>query len=150
MKKKPVLGVGSLVLVGVAVGMSIFILLRISLVWSLVYLVGLVLGGYFVVSRYCAKCACKECCPHVIIGRLARRFDRQPGPYSRSELSGLTISILFIIGVPLIWLISEPLMLALYLGLNAVSVTLIWIWICKSCANLHCPLRAARLKGGRS
>jgi hypothetical protein len=143
---KQTLGVLTLGMVGLALGVAIYALVRISLLWSLIYLVGFVVGGYFVITRYCAKCACKECCPHVVTGWLARKIDRQPGAYTRSELTGMIVSLLVMLIPPVIWLIGQPLLLAIFLGLVAIAAAMIWAWLCKTCANLYCPIRFARLK----
>ena len=139
------LGILSLGIAGLAIGIAVYLLSRTSLGWGLIYLLGLFIGGYVIISQYCAKCPCKLCCPHMVTGWLARKFNRQPGAYTRSELVGLVVSILFIFLAPLIWLVGYPLILVVYLGLNALTVGIIWVWLCKTCANIHCPIRNARL-----
>ena len=147
---KRTLGVVTLLLVGAVVGMAVSQLLQISLVWGVLYLVGVFSGGYFVVSRYCAKCPCKTHCPHIITGWLAHNIDRKPGPYTRFELNSLSVSMLLIVLPPIFWLIPSPLLLVIYLGVMAASVGMIVAWLCRSCANVNCPIREMRLKGSRS
>jgi hypothetical protein len=134
-------GVTSLGFAAIAIAIAAVLMFRTSLTLGVVYLAACALGGATIVYAYCARCPCKAHCAHVLPGKAALAFDRQPGPYTATEIVALALAGLLIIGLPQFWLWR-------YLGpfiahwvLMAVALVQVRIVVCRSCDNVYCPLK---------
>jgi len=112
--------------------------------WALVYLLLSAASGLMIVLAFCTKCPVKSDCAHVLPGRTARLFkDRNPGPYTRSELLITFIGMGMIILFPQIWLIHNLIHLFLFWLLTIIGLILIVRKICHSCGNIDCPFHSS-------
>jgi hypothetical protein len=99
-----------------------------------------------IVYAFCAKCPCRGHCAHVIFGKLATALtNRRPGPYSPSEVAVVAVALLWLLGLPQAWLWRYPTWLIVFWVLNAMAVLQIRLAVCRSCENVHCPIKV----GGR-
>lgn len=142
-------GVSSLALLGVAAVLAALAMFDASWQVGAAYVVIGVAAQYVLVRAFCAKCPCKAHCGHVLPGRIARRYDRRPGPYTAGELAALGVALVALIGLPQGWLWRVPGLFAAYWVLTAVALVEIRLVVCRSCDNVYCPLRnrAARRTG---
>ncbi len=134
-------GVFSIMLIGIAVAIAAGVLFAIAPGWVAAYLALCALGGSGVVYAFCAKCPCKVRCGHVLPGLTARLFPRQPGPYARWEVGVVVISVVVLLGLPLLWLWHSPVALIAFVALSGVATWDILTFVCKACNNVYCPLQ---------
>ena len=133
-------GITSLTLTAVAIVIAAVTAFQTSWTLGIICLAICLIAPPVIVYAYCAKCACKVHCAHVLPGKVARLFDRAPGPYSKAEMSGMTLSLLLLIGVPQLWLWRSIGLLIVFWILIVFAVMQIRLFVCKTCGNTHCPL----------
>lgn len=131
----------SITLVAAAMLLAAVVLFAEAWALGLVYLAVLVAGMAAILYAYCAKCACKRHCAHVVIGKLASRIDRAPGPYTRAEMLAVALAGLAMVALPQPWLIRLPGALVVFWVLVGIGVAQVRTFVCRSCTNAHCPLR---------
>ena len=138
-------GVTSLGLILVATIIAALAMFQTS--WALggVYVVICVAAPLAVIYAYCAKCPCKGHCGHVFPGKIALSFNRQPGPYTPTELSVLVLALFLWLGLPQIWLWRYIELFVAFWLLNAVALTQIRTIVCRTCNNVYCPLNSQSL-----
>lgn len=134
-------GVTSLGFAAVAAVIAAVAMFRASLVLGVVYLVVCAVSSGAIVYAYCAKCPCKAHCAHVFPGKAAMAFDRQPGPYTATELTVLVLALLSLLGLPQFWLWRYTGLFVAYWLLNVVALVQARVILCQSCDNVYCPLR---------
>ncbi len=140
--KTQIHGVTSLGLILVANVMAIVTLFLSSWGWGVVYLGGglAALGG--ILYAYCAKCPCRTHCGHVIPGKIVVALtNRQTGPYTPVEFAILGLALLWLIGLPQLWLWQETGLLVTFWVLVAVALVQIRTVVCRACDNVYCPAR---------
>jgi hypothetical protein len=67
-------------------------------------------------------------------------FDRQPGPYTPTEIAALILALLVMIGLPQFWLWRRTGLFILYWVLNGIALVQIRLVVCRTCENVYCPL----------
>ena len=134
-------GMTSLGFAAIAIAIAAVVMFRTSLTLGVVYLAACALGGGIIVYAYCAKCPCKAHCAHVLPGKAALAFDRQPGPYTATEIVALALAGLLIMGLPQFWLWRYLGLFIAHWVLMAVALVQVRIVVCRSCDNVYCPLR---------
>jgi hypothetical protein len=134
-------GVTSLALMALATVIAAVVMFQTSWVLGVVYLVVCVAASGTVVYAYCAKCPCKARCAHVLPGKAALAFERQPGPYTRTELLALLVAFLLLMGLPQLWLWRYSGLFVAYWSWSAIALVEVRANVCRSCDNVHCPLR---------
>jgi hypothetical protein len=136
-------GLLSLGWVLIAVVMAAVVMFQVSWLLGAVYLIGCAVGLLGIVYAYCAKCPCRTHCAHVILGKLALALmDRQPGPYSGAEVAVVILALLWLLGLPQVWLWQTPVLFVAFWVLNTIAVIQIRLAVCRGCDNGYCPLRA--------
>ncbi|NBD35850.1 MAG: hypothetical protein GVY30_07610 [Chloroflexi bacterium] len=137
-------GVTSITLIGLATALAAVAMFQASLALGMGYLIacGVVMGA--VLYAFCAKCPCRAKCGHVVPGRIAALFGREPGPYTPVEYGVLAIFGLVLIGAPQFWLWRTPWLLVGYWALAGVGVVQILTFVCRACTNVYCPVKIAR------
>jgi hypothetical protein len=136
-------GVVSIGLVLVAVIIAVATGFQLSAVLGLVYLLGCALAPLGIVYAFCAKCPCRTHCAHVIFGKLAVALtNRRPGPYSPAEIAVVGLALLWLLGLPQIWLWRSLGWFVAFWVLNVVAVLQIRLVVCRGCGNVYCPMRA--------
>ena len=109
------------------------------------YLVLCVAAFGVIIGAFCARCPCRTHCAHVVPGWLAHKFThRASGPFTQTELLALGAALLAMLGLPLIALWHYPAWLLVYVALIAVALVQIRAFVCRACANIHCPLKDAQ------
>lgn len=137
-------GITSIGLVLATVIIALVTVFQTSPLLGLVYLVGCAVAPLGIVYAFCARCPCRTHCAHVIFGKLATAFThRQPGPYTPAELAVVGLGLLWLLGLPQVWLWRTSLWLAVFWLLNGVSVLEIRLAVCPACDNVHCPLQVS-------
>ena len=135
-------GIVSIGLVGLAVIIAVLTGFQVSLGLGVVYLAGCVIAPLGIVYAFCAKCACRHGCAHIVFGKLAMALTkRQEGPYAKAEVAVVVVLLLWLLGFPQIWLWRTPVWLVLFSLLNAIAVLEIRATVCPACENVHCPMR---------
>jgi hypothetical protein len=137
-------GITSIVLVAVAILIAAIAVFRASWVMGVVYLAICAVAPAIIIYAYCAKCACKEHCAHVFLGKAAMAFDRQPGPYTATEIAALILALGLLLGLPQFWLWRYTELFVAFWVLNAIAVIQIRVVVCPACDNTHCPLKPGR------
>ncbi|MGD8626856.1 MAG: hypothetical protein PVJ34_20135 [Anaerolineae bacterium] len=136
-------GLVSITLVAIAILVAVVTVFQVSPLLGVVYVIGCALAPLGIVYAFCAKCPCRTHCAHVLFGKLAVAFtNRRPGPYTPAEIAVVGLGLLWLLGLPQVWLWRTPLWFALFWLLNAVAVAQIRLAVCPACDNVHCPLRA--------
>ena len=132
--------VASLVLVAIAIVIAAIAAFRVSWVLGIVYLAICAAASLTIVYVYCAKCPCKEHCAHVLPGKAAMAFDRQPGPYTATEIAALGLMGLLLVGPPQFWLWQYTGLFIAFWVLFAIAAIQARTFVCPACDNTHCPL----------
>jgi hypothetical protein len=136
-------GVVSIGLVGLAIIIALVSGFQVAPVLGVAYLAGCVIAPLGIVWAFCAKCARRHCCAHIIFGKLAVAFtNRQAGPYSTVEVAVVVAALLWLLGLPQAWLWRTPVWLVLFWVLNTIAVLEVPAAVCRACENVHCPMRA--------
>jgi hypothetical protein len=133
-------GLISLSLIGIAIFIAAFIAATLNILLMAGFLLFSVLAFVVIIFTYCAKCACKHHCPHLIPGKIAKTINRLPGPYSKIELIILGIALCVLLLLPNIWLRQNINALILYWVLVILAIIEIRKYVCKPCGNINCPL----------
>ncbi|MCP4598956.1 MAG: hypothetical protein GY847_00170 [Proteobacteria bacterium] len=134
-------GVTSIGFVAIAVAIAAVVMFRASWMLGIVYLAICAVGSGAIIYAYCAKCPCKAHCAHVLPGKAAMAFDRQPGPYTATEIAVLVLVGLFLIGLPQFWLWRYTGLFITCWLLIVVALIQVRAVVCKSCDNVYCPLK---------
>jgi hypothetical protein len=138
-------GIMSISLVGLSILVAIVTVFQATPALGLVYLAGCVMAPFGIVYAFCAECLCRTHCAHVMFGKLAVALThRQPGPYKPAEVAAAGLALLWLLGLPQLWLWQTLLWLALFWLFNAVAMMQIRLMVCPACDNVGCPLRSAR------
>jgi len=134
-------GILSLLILAAAVITATAAILQSSVLWAMVYIVGIFLSGLVVIYSFCTKCPCRETgCGHVVPGKLTRFFPSRPeGPYTFRDRTGVVVPIVFMIVFPQYWLLSQPTYFYLFVALCLIAAADIQFFVCKGCNNCHCP-----------
>jgi hypothetical protein len=136
-------GVVSIGLVGLAILLAVVVVLPSSPVLGVVYLAGCMVALLGIVYAYCAKCPCRVHCAHLVFGKLASALtDRQSGPYTPAEIAVVGLALLWLLGLPQIWLWRSLGVFIAFWVLSAVAVFQIRLVVCRGCENVYCPMRA--------
>jgi hypothetical protein len=134
-------GLTSLGLVALALVIATVVMFQTSWVLGVVYLVVCVAAAATVVYAYCAKCPCKARCAHILPGKAALALERQPEPYTKTELLALLVAFLLLMGMPQPWLWRHSSLFIAYWVLSAIALVEVRATVCRSCDNVYCPLR---------
>ncbi|MBI9052061.1 MAG: hypothetical protein JEZ00_21785 [Anaerolineaceae bacterium] len=133
-------GILSLSFVGMAIAIAGYTAARLNILLLIGYLVFSLLAFITVITAYCSKCPCKTHCAHVLPGLLAGRIDRQPGPYTKLELTLLLLAIAILLILPNVWLWHFLHWMVIYWLVAIIAIIEIRQYVCKPCGNVFCPL----------
>lgn len=134
-------GILSLLIMFAAVVTAAFVILQSSVVWAVLYIVGILLSCLVIVYSFCTKCPCRNTdCGHVIPGKITRFFPpRAEGPYTFADMAGVVVPLVFMIVFPQYWLLSQPVYFILFAALCLIAAADIQFFVCKGCNNRFCP-----------
>lgn len=134
-------GILTLLILAAAVVTATYAIFQSSVVWAILYIIGILLSCLVVVYSFCTKCPCRNTdCGHVIPGKLTRFFPRrEEGPYTFGDRTGVVVPIVFMIVFPQYWLLSHPGYLYLFVALCLIAAADIQFFVCKGCTNTFCP-----------
>ena len=138
-------GIVSLILVGLVSVLCLVVIAYHSWVWGAIYLVVIAAAPLAVLRSFCAKCPCKAHCAHVLPGKAAMAFARDPGPYTRGEIFAMAGSLLLLFGLPQFWLWKTPVLGIIYWVLAGIAFFQIRLAVCPRCAHTHCPLSTQKV-----
>ena len=105
------------------------------------YLSSSLLAAFSIVYGFCSKCAAQEQCGHLLPGKLARPFRREPAPYTLLEIATVLVACIILFVVPQFWLWRTPALFAAFWGMLIVAGIDIRCCLCPACANSCCPAR---------
>jgi hypothetical protein len=134
-------GLLSLLILAAAVVTATVAILQTSVLWAVLYIIGIFLSCLVLIYSFCTKCPCRKTgCGHVIPGKLTRFFPpREEGPYTFSDRTGVVVPIVFMIVFPQYWLLSHPTFFYLFVGFCLIAAADIQFFVCKGCNNRFCP-----------
>jgi hypothetical protein len=134
-------GILSLLILAAAVITATVAILQTSVIWAVLYIIGIFLSCLVLIYSFCTKCPCRKTgCGHVIPGKLTRFFPpREEGPYTFWDRTGVVVPIVFMIVFPQYWLLSHPTFFYLFVGLCLIAAADIQFFVCKGCNNRFCP-----------
>ena len=134
-------GILSLLILAAAAVTATVAILQTSVMWAVLYIVGIFLSGLVVIYSFCTKCPCRNTdCGHVIPGKLTRFFPSRPeGPYTIGDRTGVVVAIVFMIVFPQYWLLSHLTSFYLFAVLCLIAAAEIQFFVCKGCSNRFCP-----------
>ena len=134
-------GLVSLLLIVAAVITATYTILQSSVIWTVIYLVGILLSCLVIFFSFCAKCPSRDKdCSHVIPGMFIRFFPRrEEGPYTLRDKAGVVVPLVFMIVFPQYWLLSRPAYFFLFAVLWLIAAADIQFFTCKGCTNRFCP-----------
>jgi hypothetical protein len=134
-------GILSLLILFAAVLVAALAIVQSSVIWTILYLVGIFLSCLVVIYSFCTKCPCRKSgCGHVIPGKLTRFFPPRPEePYSFMDRTGVVVPVVFMIVFPQYWLLAHPVYFYLFAVLCLVAAADIQFFVCKGCTNCYCP-----------
>lgn len=141
MNRRQIHGIFSLLLLAAAVIVATYAIVQSSVMWAVLYIVGILLSALVVVYSFCTKCPCRNTdCGHVIPGKLIRVFPpREGGPYTFRDKTGIVVPIVFMIVFPQYWLLTQPVFSVLFAVLCLIAAADIQFFACKGCNNEYCP-----------
>ena len=141
MTRNTIHGIFSLLILAAAAVVATLAILQTSVIWAVLYLIGLFLSALVMIYSFCTKCPCRKGgCRHVIPGKLTRFFPaRQEGPYTFWDRSGVVVPIVFFIVFPQYWLLQHPVYLYAFVALCLVAAADIQFFVCRGCGNRFCP-----------
>lgn len=134
-------GLISLLLILAAVFTATYAIYQYSFLWTLLYVVGILLSSLVIVYSFCAKCPSRhKDCSHVIPGKIVRFFPRrEEGSYTVTDKAGVVVPLVFLIVYPQYWLLSQPAYFVLFASLCLGAAAMIQFFVCKGCTNCYCP-----------
>ena len=141
MKTQQFHGITSLGLTFIANIIAVVAMFLTSWMLGVVYLAVMVIAPQAILRTYCAKCPCKAHCGHVFPGKAALAFQKEPGPYTPTELAILGITLLLLFGLPQFWLWQYPVLFVVFWVLSAIAFIQIRAFVCRTCDNVYCPIR---------
>jgi hypothetical protein len=135
-------GVVSLLLVFGSLLAGLAAVLRESAAMGIVYVVIIFISLPAILYSFCSKCPCRlDSCGHVFPGMLARLFPpRKEGRYTPSDIAGVVVPFLFLIGFPQWWLMENKVLLAVFWVPAVIGVLEIRPYVCPGCGNEMCPM----------
>ena len=135
-------GVTSIILAIIVFAMSMTVLVTKSVSAASAY--GLFVIAVFLVIAYsyCAKCATRKRCSHVVLGMLTSFVpQRKTGPYTKADIAWMAAAFFALYAVSFAVLWPNKPMFAAALLLTAATVSEIKILVCPSCKNIYCPIK---------
>jgi hypothetical protein len=134
-------GILSLLILAAAVLTATLAIVQSSVMWAVLYVIGILLSGLVVIYSICTKCPCRSTdCGHIIPGKLTRFFPpREEEPYTFRDKTGIVVPIVFMIVFPQYWLLSLPVYSVLFAVFCLVAAADIQFFVCKGCTNKFCP-----------
>ena len=134
-------GILSLLIMSAAVLTASLAIFQSSVIWTLIYLVGILLSCLVIIYSFCTKCPCRKTdCGHIIPGKLIRFFPPRPeGPYTFRDRTGVVVPLVFMIVFPQFWLLMHPVYFSLFAALWLIAAADIRFFVCKGCTNCFCP-----------
>lgn len=134
-------GILSLLILCVAVLAATLAIVQSSILWAVLYIVGILLSCLVLIYSFCTKCPCRKTdCGHVIPGKLTGLFPSRPEePYTFADKTGVVVPIVFMIVYPQYWLLAQPVYFYLFAILCLIAAADIQFFVCKGCSNNLCP-----------
>jgi hypothetical protein len=142
-------GAVSLGLAALALAAACQSLFQQSLALGMLYMFLMGIAVPVVLYSFCAKCADREKCGHVVPGPAAAKLfkDRKSGPYSSRDLFLTAAALAVLVFLPQIWLWRHPIAFGAFwilLGLAAVDIRSA---VCGDCGNVYCPGNSKNRRG---
>ena len=103
------------------------------------YLSSSVIAAFSIVYGFCSKCPSQDQCGHLLPGRLARVFRREPSPCTALEIATVAVACLILFGVPQLYLWRQPALFVIFWGMAIFAGIKIRCCVCPACANRFCP-----------
>jgi hypothetical protein len=140
--KKQYYGITSFGLFSAAIVLAVVATFLISWRLGFVYLAICVMSLLTMLYMYCAKCPCRTHCGHVIPGKIVVVFkDRPSEPYTPVEMVFTIVAMLFLIGLPQVWLWEYIWLFIAFWVMIVLAVIQMKTVVCRACDNIYCPAK---------
>lgn len=117
-----------------------------SIAWFTAYLVFLLIGNLYLFGF----CLCARC-PHYgtncifLFGKpIAKIYKFRPGPMSPIDKICAPLMPIGMLGIPMYWLIKEPVLLALFLVIGMACMLCLFVLKCRRCKHFSCPFNLVK------
>jgi len=112
-----------------------------SIAWFTVYLVFLLIGNLYLFGFcLCARCPYYGTSCMMSFGKpIAKIYKFRPGPMSPIDKICALLMPIGMFGIPLYWLIKEPVVLAIFLVIGMLWGSCVMFMECKRCKHFSCP-----------
>lgn len=134
-------GILSLLFLAAAAITATLAILASSVVFAALYVVGLLLSCLVLVYSVCMKCPCRNTdCGHIIPGKLTHYFpQREQGPYTFKDKTGIVVPLVFFIVFPQYWLLTQPTYMYVFVAFCLIAAADLQFFVCRGCTNCFCP-----------
>jgi hypothetical protein len=121
-------------------GLGVWVVIRTSIFWGVLYIVLIGLSFVVVAYAWCAKCPCRSgACTHIWVGKLTKFLPRRkPGKYTAGDWAGQVIYLLGLHLLPQYWLWQDKVLFALFWVLALATFLAGPLYACKGCPNKRC------------
>jgi len=121
-------------------GLGVWVVMRDSIFWGILYIVLIGLSFFVVAYAWCAKCPCRSgACTHIWVGKLTRFLpQREPGKYTVGDWMGQVVYLMGLHLLPQYWLWQDKALFVLFWGLALATFLVGPLYACKGCPNKHC------------
>lgn len=126
----------------VTICIGLFSIAKFSLISAVLYIAIILIFTSLIIYSFCAKCDCRlESCSHVFPGKMTKLFpDRKQTKYSNLDRFITSLSLVFILIFPQLWLWKIKFLFILFWVLFLAAVAEILLFVCKNCNNQKCPV----------
>lgn len=139
--KRETHGIISLGLAAIALAVAAQSMFQQSLALGMTYMFLAGLSVPVILYAFCAKCADRDQCGHVVPGSAAAKLfrDRKSGNYTARDLFLTAAALAVLFFFPQIWLWRHPIAFFVFWIFMAFAAIDIRRRVCKGCGNTHCP-----------
>lgn len=134
-------GIISIILAGIAIFIGFLAVFDANQSIALIFLLTIVIGFIIIAYSYCSKCASRDNCAHVIIGKITKLLPgRRQTNYTFWDYAGVIVPFVLILIVPQIYLIKHLWMLISFWVLLVIAGLEVNIFVCTMCSNSKCSM----------
>jgi hypothetical protein len=134
-------GIISIILAGIAMFIGFLAIYNTNQQMAFIFLIILILGFTIIAYSYCSKCALRNNCAHVVVGKITNLLpQRKQTNYTFWDFIGVIVPFFLILAIPQIYLIKNIWMLVTFWGLFLLAYLEINKFVCTKCLNSKCPM----------
>jgi len=135
-------GLGSILLVFVALGIASSQLFQASVIFGFVYLVCIPIAFLNVSYHYCRKCphVANDTCRHVVLGWAVKKLFKYnlSSKYTFKDLIFAAVPLGILVILPQYWLFVNMPLFVVFWVLMLIAVMIVRTGVCVTCQNTKC------------